>query len=325
MTRPPPLPPSLGAGAEFDLIRRLLDASAPDPPRVALGAGDDCALIEAGEDYLAISIDLAVEGVHFRADWGTPELIGQRAVRAAASDLAAMAAVPIGVLVALSVPDDRDPGFTVRVGAGCREAAEALELGIIGGDLARGGSELRLDVVAVGSVREPLLRGGARAGDELWVTGRLGAAAAAVEAWRAGREPAPEAQARFWRPEPRLSEARWLVERGASAGIDLSDGLVADAGHIAAASGVGIEIDAGDVPAVSGIDLPLALSGGEDYELLVAVRQGIFEEAVVEQFEEMFGIPLSRVGRVVVGHGVRVFGDGGEEIELETRGYDHFA
>ena len=320
MTRVP-----LGSGSEFELIRRILGASLPDPPRVAVGAGDDCALISAGHDYLAISVDLVVEGVHFRSDWGTPELVGQRAVRAAVSDLAAMAADPLAALVSLSVPRQREPGFAVHVGAGCRNAAEALGLAIIGGDLSRGGDRLSIDVVVIGQVRDPLLRAGARAGDELWVTGRLGAAAAAVRAWKAGSDPAPDWYGRFWTPRPRLAEARWLVRRGATAGIDISDGLVLDAGHMAAASGAGVEIEAEAVPIPESVERALAMTGGEDYELLVAAPREALNQEVAGEFEANFGMPLTRIGRVVVGSDVVVLDGRDREMELESRGFDHFA
>ncbi len=290
-----------------------------------VGAGDDCALIEAGDDYLAFSADLSVEGVHFHADWGTPELIGQRALRAAASDLAAMGAEPLGALVAINIPRKYAQGVAVHLGAGCRNAAEAVGLSIIGGDVSRGGSDITLDVVVIGAVKKPLMRGGARPGDELWVTGELGAAAAAARAWIGGREPEPKWRQRFWTPKPRIEQGRWLAEHGAVAAIDLSDGLVSDAGHIAAASGVRLEIDAPAVPVAENVTLQLALSGGEDYELLVAAPFGIFGKDLVQEFEDAFRIPLSRVGRAVVGDGVRVFGDEGEELKLAKAGHDHFA
>lgn len=313
----------LGPGAEFDLIRRILKNAAPPDPRVALGSGDDCALIAAGDDYLAFSVDLTVEGVHYQAAWGTPEEVGGRAVRAALSDLAAMAAEPLAVLVALSVPGDRAAERAEALGDGCRRAAEELGAALVGGDLARGSAALAIDVAGLGAVARPLLRSGARPGDAFWVTGELGAAAAAVRAWRDGTELSPEWRRRFWRPSPRLREARWLAEHGAAAAIDLSDGLVADAHHVAAASGVAIEIEAGDVPIARGVGAELGLAGGEDYELLVAVPEGILKEESVSEFQETFGIPLTRVGRAVVGLGVRVFRDG-EELQHADVGFDHF-
>ena len=313
----------LGPGAEFDVIRRVLKGAVAPGSMVALGAGDDCALIKSGDGYLAVTVDLFVEGVHFLDSWGTPELVGRRAVLAAISDLAAMAAQPLAVLVSLSVPGDWGPELAERVGVGCRDAAQELGAALVGGDLSHGGPQLALDVAALGQVDSPLLRSGARPGDELWVTGSLGAAAGAVRAWKSGGSVDEMWRQRFWAPTPRLGEARWLADRGASAAIDLSDGLVADAGHLAAASGVGVEIDGAEVPTAPGADAASALAGGEDYELLVAVPGGILSEETVAEFSRTFAIPLTRVGRAVSGGGVRVFHDG-EEVELASLGYDHF-
>lgn len=313
----------LGPGPEFDLIRRVLEGARAAGPQVALSAGDDCALIRAGERYLALTVDLSVEGAHFLPDWGTPELIGRRAVLATLSDLAAMAAEPFAVLVSLNVPAGSRPELAEQVGLGCRSAAEENGAALIGGDLSRGGAQLALDVTAVGAVERPLLRSAVRPGDELWVTGDLGSAAAAVIAWKAGGTVRDEWRGRFWAPQPRVREARWLVERGASAGIDLSDGLVGDAGHLAAASGVGVELDWAATPAAEGVDLQLALTGGEDYELLVAVPGGILGLEAISEFRHAFGLPLTRVGRAVVGSGVRVFRDGAE-VELAASAFDHF-
>lgn len=313
----------LGPGAEFDLIRRILkDASPPGFP-VTLAAGDDCALIDAGEKYLALTVDMSVEGVHFLAAWGDRERAGRRAVLAAISDLAAMGAEPLAILVSLAVPGEEGAGAAESVGRACRVAAEEMGAALIGGDVSRGGASLVVDVTALGEVSEPLLRSGARPGDDLFVTGRLGAAGAAVLAWRQDREPASGWVERFWNPLPRIREAVWLRERGARAAIDLSDGLVADAGHVAAASGVAAELDWEAVPAAEGVETSVALSGGEDYELLVAFPAGILNAAEISDFERTFDLPLTRVGRVVSGSGVRVFRDG-EEVRLSASGFDHF-
>ena len=317
-------PTPLGPGSEFDIIRRVLKDAVPPGPQVALASGDDCALIHKGDGgYLAISVDLSVQDAHFIMEWGTPELIGERAVRAAHSDVAAMAAQPIGTLVSLNVPEESGPSLAERVAAGCRAAAEQLGAPLIGGDLSHGGGSLVVDVIALGVVEKPLVRSGARPGDEIWVTGKLGAAAAAVRAWKAGENLKNEWRRRFWEPGSRIAEAVFLAEAGASAAIDLSDGLLADAGHVAAASGVGIEIDFDAVPVAEDVETELALAGGEDYELLVAVPGGVLNDEKVADFASFFGIPLSRVGRTVSGSGVRVFHDG-VEVELESMGFDHF-
>ncbi len=313
----------LGPGSEFDVIRRVLQGAVAPGSMVTLGAGDDCALIESGDGYLAVTVDLFLQGVHFEEAWGSKEEIGRRAVLAAISDLAAMAAEPLAVLVSLAVPAEWGPELAEQVGVGCREAAQDSGAALVGGDLSHGGQQLVLDIAALGKVEAPLLRSRARPGDDVWVTGSLGGAAAAVLAWKAGERASELWRQRFWSPSPRVREARWLAARGASAAIDISDGLVADAGHVAAASGVGIEIDWDQLPLVSGVQPELGLAGGEDYELLVAVPSGIFKGETVVEFSQTFGIPLTRVGRVVSGAGVRVFRDG-EEVRLDSSGYDHF-
>lgn len=321
----------LGPGREFDLIRRFLAGAGPDAPGVELGPGDDCALFTA--DRVAISTDLSLEGAHFRREWIGPEEIGYRAAAAALSDLAAMAARPIGVLSSIAVPASDLPAYAVAVSNGVRAAAEAVGASVLGGDVARSPGPVLLDVTVVGEATRPVLRSGARVGDTVWVTGRLGGAAAAVRAWLDGEEPDPAAREAFARPRPRTREARWLAERGVpSAMLDLSDGLAGDLAHLAAASDVGILLDPTSVPvhpaalgATASDDeaLRLALGGGEDYELCFTAPTGVVE-SIRTTFEESFAVPLSRVGEVVSGEGVRVRRPDGTIEPLRIQGYRHF-
>jgi thiamine-monophosphate kinase len=325
----------LGGGAEFDVIRRVLAGARVQedrlPAGVAVGPGDDCAVVRG--DGIALSVDMAVEGVHFRREWLEPEEIGYRAAAAALSDLAAVAAIPIGILVSLATPHDGDAELAPRIMDGARAAASGSGAALLGGDLTRTPGPLVVDVVVVGNVVRPVLRQGARPGDSLWVTGELGAAAAAVRAWQAGREPEPAARLAFALPAPRVAEAAWLAGRGAvDALIDISDGLAGDAGHIAAASGVRIVLDAGSIPihpTVSAIAadrddaLRLALSGGDDYELCLAAPAGAVER-VRELFTETFSIPLTCVGTVHEGTGVLIRQADGSVVALDFGGYDHF-
>ncbi|MBI4512693.1 MAG: thiamine-phosphate kinase [Gemmatimonadetes bacterium] len=317
---------AFGPGAEFDFLRRVLEgAPAVESPWIAVGPGDDAAILAGdSEAYWVLTSDLQVEGVHFRLDWIREFEAGGRAVRAALSDLAAVAAEPVGVLVSASFPSTMSVERAESALAGAADAAAECGAGVLGGDVSRGGRDVALDVVAIGRSRSPVLRSGARPGDVLWVTGVLGAAAAAVGAWCRGTEPSAEARERFVRPVPRLREALWLAERGIpSAMIDLSDGLVADAGHLAAASGVRVEIAAPAVPAAPGAGTAEALTGGEDYELLLTAPPGSLEPVVAE-FESSFKIPVRSIGRVVVGAGVQVYGADGRVLPIATPGYDHF-
>lgn len=318
----------LGPGPEFDLIRRFLDRR-PDAgrprPDVRLGPGDDCAVVIG--DGVAVTVDMVVEDVHFRRAWLGPAEIGGRAAAAGLSDLAAMAARPIGVLAAVALADGDEGDFGEAVVAGIAEAAAEAGAALLGGDLARSPGPLVVDIVALGEAPRPVLRSGARLGDELWVTGRLGAAAAAVEAWLRGEAPHADARAAFARPRPRIAEALWLAERLVpSAMLDLSDGIAGDAGHLAAASGVRVVVEAAALPvapaASAGADpVRLAAAGGEDYELCFTAAPGA-GGAIRAAFEERFGIGLTRVGRVEEGEGAVVVDGTGKPMEL--RAFQHW-
>lgn len=307
----------LGSGIEFDRIRAIFERLGGRGGAL----GDDCALVTIGGTALALSTDLAVEGTHFRRTWLTAEEIGWRAAAAALSDLAAVAARPAGLLASVGVPADAAADLVVRIMEGVGAAAESVGASVWGGDLVAA-PRIVIDVAVVGVAPAPVRRSGAVAGDELWVTGRLGAGRAAVRAWEAGREPAQALRARFAHPEPRVAAAAWLREHGAHAMIDLSDGLLGDAGHVAAASDVACVIDAERVPVYEGATADDALAGGEDYELLVALPAEPDRARLTSSFREAFGIPLTRVGRVTAGAGVALE-RGGKRVPL-IEGYTHF-
>jgi thiamine-monophosphate kinase len=308
----------LGPGPEFDRIRAIAEALGADAP----GLGDDCALLEVGGRWLALSIDAAVEGVHFRRDWLTLEEIGWRAAAGGLSDLAAVGAEPAGALVALTVPRSSPPGQEVALMRGVAAACRTVGGQVLGGDLT-GGDGLVVTVSVVGWAERPLRRRGARPGDGVWVTGTLGARAA-LAAWSAGRAPLPGSRAAFARPEPRIAAGRWLAGAGATAMIDLSDGLAGDAAHLASAGGVGLEIELERLPlgagvaeeaAAAGEPAPaFAARGGEDYELLVTLPPGGPPGGSPA--------PLTRIGTVVPGSGARLTLDG---RPLALRSFDHFA
>lgn len=308
----------LGPGREFDIIRDLVRRWGD----TARGIGDDAAILDvpAGSRLLA-STDATVENVHFRERWLEPAEIGFRAAAAALSDLAAMAATPIAMLVAMSVPERwrvRIPGIAEGIG----EASRAFHAPITGGNLTTG-TELSLTVTVLGHASVVLGRSGARVGDFVYVTGALGGPGCALEAWEAGRSPLAEHRARFARPTPRIREALWLVSHGATAGIDISDGLLSDAGHLAAASGADVCIELDAIPVVSGASALAAARSGEEYELAVTARDRIDEHA----FAREFGVPLTRVGVIAAprdsaprarlrSHGVFVD---------QPAGHDHFS
>jgi thiamine-monophosphate kinase len=306
----------LGAGGEFDAIRGMLRLWGD----AASGVGDDCAVLDvpAGE-LLCVSTDSSVEDVHFRRDWLTPEEIGYRSTVAALSDLAAMAARPLAVLVAMTVPD----GWRAELAAIASGVGEAVRLAgtvIAGGDTTRGAA-LSLTVTVLGVARAPLRRSAARAGDRVYVTGVLGAPLRALGDLLRGQPPRSGDRLRFARPVARLGEARWLAERGVHAAVDVSDGLLADLGHLAAASGVRIVVDVDRLPAVDGLDRRDAARSGEEYELAVTAPADLDTAA----FAAVWGAPLTEIGRVEEGGAVGVEARlAGQRVDLPG-GHDHFS
>jgi thiamine-monophosphate kinase len=305
---------ALGPGGEFDRLRAIfarLGAAAGE-------LGDDCALLPLGNTTLAVSIDCSLEGVHFRTDWLTFEEIGWRAAAAALSDLAADGAEPIGVLVSLGVPagtrypiPGTDPAVEIMAGVGA--AVQSVGARVLGGDLVRSEKYI-VDVCVLGSAQHPVRRAGARAGDGIWVTGRLGGAGLALAGFRAGTRPGGTLGRRYSRPEPRIAAGRWLAARGATAMIDVSDGLAADARHLAAASGVGLEIALERLPCWDGVAPLAAAASGEEFELLVTLPAS---------FSETPDFELTRIGQCFGGAGVRLL-EGNTPVALPA-GYDHFA
>ncbi len=323
---------------EFDLIAALR-ARLPQPgPRVLLGVGDDAA-ITAPEGVTATSVDAIVEGVHFRRESTTLDAIGRRALAAALSDLAAMGAQPGEAYIVLGVPEDLDEAGCLELLEGAEGLAARTGTALVGGDISRS-AVLFVAMTVVGHARDAeslVRRGGADAGDLVAVTGELGGAAAALLLLERGAEGAgvPDNLAtalrtRLLDPCPRLAEGRALAANGASAMIDVSDGLGADAGHIAAESGVGLEIDLAALPLQAGVrevamatgedPLELAAGGGEDYELLCCLPPASLDRARAAVAE--VGGSLTVIGRCVRGEGGGVKLSAPSGRELRVRGYD---
>ncbi|MFL5403385.1 MAG: thiamine-phosphate kinase [Gemmatimonadales bacterium] len=313
----------LGPGAEFDRIRgvaRLLGSR-------AAGLGDDCALIQIGDDFLAVSTDISVEAVHFRLDWIRLEEAGWRATAGALSDLAAVGAEPTGILSAVTMPRAAAEAELLELMAGVGAAAAFARAPVVGGDLSSA-EAWSAAITVLGRTHSPVTRAGAKPGDRLWVTGALGGARSALEAWHRGEQPSSESRVRFAHPEPRLDAGQWLARHGAHAMIDLSDGIGGDAGHIAAASHAKLEIDLASLPVATDVraearrlDMSpgqFAAEGGEDYELFVALPPAF---AAADQFTRQCGLALTPIGSVEAGSGVRFFLDG---KPIALKGYNHF-
>ena len=328
--------PALAEGPETARIRAFLGGvgatgGRADPAAtVTLPVGDDAAAFRPPDGaQVVVSCDASVEGVHFRREWMTWETIGYRAAAAALSDLAAMAATPVGLVVAAALPPELDVEIAAALGRGVGEIAGRAGAEVLGGDLVASPGPAFLDVTVLGHAAAPATRRGVRPGDELWVTGELGGAAAALRDLERGLEPDPGARRAFERPCPRIEEALWLRDRvRIHAAIDLSDGVTRDAQHLAAASGVALEIEADRLPPAPALDgfrqAPagehLLLAGGEDYELLFAVPAGAMQ-GTERAFADAFHLPLTRVGSAREGRGLTVTGRSDPGLPA---GFDHF-
>jgi thiamine-monophosphate kinase len=272
--------------------RRLLArirARLPKPPsHVVVGVGDDAAVLAAARNTrIVVTTDALVEGVHFDRAFSTPADIGHKALAVNLSDLAAMGATPVWALLSLALPDGTTVEDVDALVDGLVAAADANSLALVGGNLTSSLNQLVVDVTAGGTVhpRRVLLRDGGRAGDLLYTSGTIGAAAAGLEMLKAGLHPRPgneQCFRRHRRPDARVRLGRTLAgARAARAAMDLSDGLADAVCQLAAASGCGAEIDASLLPIdhgarrwweSQGVDpVARALTGGDDYELLIAV------------------------------------------------------
>ena len=321
--------------SEFDLIAALVERLPPPGEAVRVGSGDDAAVTEPRSGASVTSVDALVDGVHFRLEQFGPRAVGRKALAAALSDLAAMGAEPGEAYVALGVPEGIVTEQLRELADGLAEVASREGVSVVGGDVTRAPA-LSLAVTCVGY--EPaggrlVTRSGARPGDVVAVTGELGGAAGGLQLLeRVGGRPEPDEviaslEERQLDPRPRLAAGMALAGAGATAMIDLSDGIGADAGHVAAASGVRIEIEAGRLPLARGLiklvggseaALPLVLSGGEDYELLATLPAGALDQVRAELGE---GPGITEIGQVLDGEGAAVLGLDGEE--LEAGGFDH--
>lgn len=316
---------------EFDLIARYFSRPAPQG---FLGVGDDCALlpVTAGQ-HLATSTDLLIEGRHFFSD-ADPQALGHKSLAVNLSDLAAMGARPSACLLGLSLPSV-DHQWLAGFAAGFYALADQAQCPLVGGDTTRSASGIVISVTVMGQVdkRLALRRDAAQAGDDIWITGSLGAADIALKLLHrklpmdgdllAATRPALE------RPLPPWQFAQGLPGL-AHAALDISDGLLQDLGHILKASACGAELQFGAVPVhqeVQGLGpatvLQAVLAGGDVYELCFTAPAD--RRAAIQQLADANGQRVSRIGRIVSEPGLRVWAEDGSPITLDAGGYDHFS
>lgn len=327
---------------ERRLIERIRASLPPPPPWLLVGPGDDGAVVAPERGTVdVVTTDGLVEGVHFELTWTSPTDVGYKAVAVNLSDVAAMGADPRALLLSLVLPPALSAQVVDGILAGVLAAATEHRVVLAGGNIARSPGPLMVDVTALGSVarRKVLTRSGARPGDLLFVSGRVGAARAGLEWLRTGAgagelhaDDLTQCVARWRRPTPRARLGRLLGRtRAATACIDLSDGLAAGLRHLVDASGVAAVVDAERVPIEPaarrwferrGVDpLIAAVVGGEDYELLFTVSPK--HRGRVQHVARLVGeVPLTPIGEVVRGEGVRLRRNGREEPWPE--GFTHF-
>ncbi|MDR0280298.1 MAG: thiamine-phosphate kinase [Paucimonas sp.] len=315
---------------EFELIRQFFAAApcAQGGEGIALGIGDDCALLAPTPgEQLAISTDTLVAGVHFPAV-SDPFLLGQRSLAVAASDLAAMGATPLAFTLALTLADT-DPDWLRDYARGLSQMARQCGLNLIGGDTTRGPLSLTMTVFGRVPVGQALTRGGAQPGDLVCVGGELGNAAGALPLVLGEREAdatlAGPLLSHYWSPPPQIALGQALRGK-ATAALDISDGLLADCGHIAKASAVALRLELERLPLGAaltgflGLDAArqAALAGGDDYVIAFTLPPAELDGLLAA------GWPVHVVGRVEAGSGVSLHDAAGQDITPAVRGYQHF-
>jgi thiamine-monophosphate kinase len=301
-------------------------------PRIELGIGDDCALIDGGpESQWAVTTDMLVEGVHFLPDVD-PESLGHKALAVNLSDLAACGATPRCFFLALALPVV-DEAWLAEFSRGMFALGDRHRCVLAGGDTTRSIKGVTIAITALGEVPRgsALLRSGAVAGDEIWVSGILGDGALGLACRRGDTDvadSAAESIARLERPEPRVVLGERL--RGiASSAIDVSDGLAGDLGHILEQSGVAAAVRWGAIPRSAALQRLSAerqwqcvFEGGDDYELLFTAPPKV--AGAVESAARASGVTVARIGTIHAGRGLRVVDERGNAVDIAPRAFDHF-
>ncbi len=322
---------------EEDALRFLADRFKATQKEVLTGIGDDSAVVKIRDKAcLVASTDTLVEGVHFRLGAQTPRQLGKKAVCVAVSDIGAMGAVPRYLLCSLGCRSADSMEFIEDLSEGMGEACLEFGVCLVGGNLSES-QTVFISMTALGEISgdDIVLRSGASEGEDIYVTGTLGDSALGLRVLSGdcGIDGCEGAVSRHVEPTPRLKVGRMLAERGiASSMIDVSDGLFRDLGKLTSEHGLGAEVSLGSIPLSPGFlslcagfsedGYRLALSGGEDYELLFT--SSARNRTSIEEVSRLCGIAISKIGSVTAGGKIRFFDEGGEEVFYDTGGFEHF-
>jgi thiamine-monophosphate kinase len=329
---------------ELELVRAIRKVLSGDAPGVVVAVGDDAAVIEPGRHQGVLTADMLVEGVHFELGSSSAHDLGYKAVAVNVSDVAAMGGSPRYGLACLGLSKAIEAAWVMELYGGMREAADEHGMALVGGDTSRADRAV-VSMAVYGEVPKgrAVTRSGGRPGDALVVTGALGGSAGGLRIARDAARHHTDALSTEWgrallavheRPRARVGEGQALAAAGASAMLDVSDGLAIDLARLCEESGVGARIRLADVPVAEGLrelagmievdPLDVALQGGEDYELLAALPVEDVAPAG-ERLSERFGTALSLIGELTEGRGLVGVGPDGTETPLEPKGWDHFA
>jgi thiamine-monophosphate kinase len=329
---------------EIELVRAIRKVLSGQAPGVVIGVGDDAAVVDPRPHPGVLTTDMLVEGVHFEIGSTSAHDLGHKAVTVNVSDVAAMGGSPRFGLASVAVSPTLEASWVMELYGGMRQAANEYGMSMVGGDTSRADRTV-LSVTVIGEVAagRAVSRAGARAGDVLVVTGALGGSAGGLWVAKARHDRRSEALSSEWgralvalheRPVARVGEGQTLAAAGATAMIDLSDGLALDLSRLCEESRVGARVKLAEVPITEGLEqlgnlgeiepLDLALHGGEDYELLATLPRDSVEPAR-EALLERFRTPLTQIGEITAERGMVAIGDDGSEDQLEPKGWDHFA
>lgn len=323
--------------SEEDALRFLADRFKATQKEVLTGIGDDSAVLELKDKAcLVASTDTLVEGVHFRLETQTPRQLGKKAVCVAVSDIGAMGAVPKYLLCSVGCRSADSIEFIGNLSQGVEDGCREFEVCLVGGNLSES-QTVFIGMTALGEVskNDIVLRSGAAEGDDIYVTGTLGDSALGLRILSSdpGGGGCEGFVSRHLDPTPRLEVGRMVAERRvASSMIDVSDGLFCDLEKLTSEHGLGAEVRLADLPLSPGFlslsgrlfedAYRLAVSGGEDYELLFT--SSAEKRAATEEISRLCGVAISKIGSVTGGGGIKFFDEGGEEIFYNTGGFEHF-